>query len=184
MTYRPLVFLILMAHFFLRPSGLLQAQTTLKGNFVVGFDPKDLEGKWFLTESSAGKWKKKKNADATLFYVNQGPQITSELTYRANLKEKKSSAVFLKDKSSRFIPTGNIISRVCARSWYVVALDTDKQWMVVYFSGSLVNREEIQVISRNSTLNENEARQIEKLYEGNYFLHAKTKNMHIVPQNK
>jgi hypothetical protein len=184
MTNRPVFFLIFLAQFFLPDFGSLHAQTTLKGNFVVGFDPKDLEGKWYLCMSSAGKWKKKKNSDATISFLNQEAQITRALKYRRKLKDKSCTRVYLKDESSHFVPKGKAVTRSCARTWYVVAVDTNKKWMVLYYSGTLLHSEEIEVISRSPKMNENEIAQVLKLCGDNYFLHAKTKNMHTLLQNE
>ncbi len=177
--YRYFCLLLIVTIFFLA-TGSLSSQTSLKGNYVVSLDPKDLDGNWHLSMSSACKWKSKKRCNANLRFSVQAAEVAKELKYTKRKKSKTDTQVYLKGESSHFIPKETGVKRLFARSWYVVAMDKDKQWMVLYFSGTLFHREEIEVISRETKINESGMKEFDKLREENYFLHAKAKKMRNV----
>jgi hypothetical protein len=186
MNYKTNLLFFLLSFFLFLSADNLRAQTTLKGNYVLTLDPKDLEGDWHLYMSTARKWNKNRITERTQSYLVQGTRVTNEVKYKSrsvirhHLKSRKSTKVFEKSQSSLFTSTGKAIPKFFSRSWYVVAMDSNKQWMVLYFSGKLFHREEVEVISRDKEMTEDGRRKFAKLCEENYFLHSKTSRIKIL----
>jgi hypothetical protein len=179
MKYRLFVCVKILLLFLLIPVKNISCQTKTETNYVVKINPADLNGKWFLVMSNLRTWKKKGKTNSMISFSVKGDSIREILSFLESGKTINSSATGLVTGSARFSEKGRGGMNHSGRSWYVVAMDDDKRWIVIYVKGGFLRKDAIQVISRDQVLSEKATVRIRKLFAENYFLQAKTKKMRL-----
>jgi hypothetical protein len=154
---------------------ILSAQTVLSNNYVVRFDPKDIEGKWFVVMSNSPMSKKTMWTDITLQFTTKQGLIQEELIVLKNGQPVKmqGTGVF---SSPAVFTWSSLPKRYQTRKWNVVAADEHTQWMIVYCPRTVFSSY-IDVLCRSRELTKKEQERIAKCFSENYFLQAKTKHM-------
>jgi hypothetical protein len=153
-------------------------QTNLSNNFIISLADADLNGKWHLVMSSAPFWKKKKRSDIVIEYTGSKEKTIDErITYKKDGAEHVLILTDFRSSPSHF--TRKFVSGLhpFQEQWYAVAMDANKQWLVIYRVKGLLRRESIDVISHSTSFGGKEKEQFLKLCGENYFLKAKTKHM-------
>jgi hypothetical protein len=177
--------LLLCCFVFLLLTGGKAQQSGAGANYAATFTKSDLEGRWFLLKTSLHKWAKGKKNKVTYQFANQSQQgsaIEETISYTSSDRTMNEQARFyslaVKEFSERM--TGGM--HVTGRHWYVVAMDPGKQWLIIYVGGTFFHKDAIQLLCRTPQLTHEAEMQISKLFEENYFLHAKTQKLHPIIQ--
>jgi hypothetical protein len=158
-------------------------------NYTGGFTSRDLKGTWYLAMSNLSKWKRLNKTSVVLTFAvsakdtgrTDNPVMESVEFLKSGKPVSQKAVLYVKgNKEFRKHLKGGL--QVSGRHEYVVALDPGKQWLVIYVKGNLFRKDAIEVLSRTSHPDQAFSTQISKLFEENYFLHAKTKKIRVIPQ--
>jgi hypothetical protein len=158
-------------------------------NYTGGFNSKDLKGTWYLSMSNLCKWKSVKKTNVVITFALSTPDtnkidnpLVESIEFLKSGKPVTEHGVFYVKRNKEFREQlkGGIHFR--GKRLYIVALDPGKQWLVIYVKGNIFRKDAVEVLSRTAHPDPQTSSQVTKLFEENYFLHAKRKKMRVIPQ--
>ncbi|MFI5150050.1 MAG: hypothetical protein ACHQRM_09980 [Bacteroidia bacterium] len=157
------------------------AQSTVQNNYVQKLDTKDLEGTWYIVQSTAKAWTGKGITHVMCNFQCQSGFLKADYTYELQGKSHELHAI---DKTSG--PSAMKESRdkgvfTIRHTWYVVAMGDNRQWIVLYYGRKLLGRESISVLCKSPVPTNSDSTGINKVLTENYFLQAKSKKIKAIP---
>lgn len=123
------------------------------------FDPRTLEGTWYVVGSSFPMWKDEKKTAPTFDYsgidVKEG--VTQMNDHVSWLEGEEQKSVDGTDFQSKTVPThftwkGTGIKGALSSEWDVVFIDKQSRFLIIAFSRTLATPAGLDVIARTPTL--------------------------------
>jgi lipocalin len=131
----------------------------------------DFEGTWYIHLTNFPQWLKEKNQNPTLNYSigkrNDKKGLNDLVKYERNGKQKTISGFDfpLDSTNTQFNWKGKGILSLVGSKWWVVAYNSEKQWMITQFENTLFSPAGVDVISKSKTLSESELKEIQQVLD-------------------
>ena len=159
----------------------LKAQSTVQNNYVQKLDAKDLEGKWFLISTTSKVWEKKGMTQVSYTFTPGEAYLQGLIAWMQHGKEHQKKTINVKTGPRAMKESQDKGMFTKRHQWFVVAMGSNKEWMVVYYGRKLFGHESILVFSKSVLPGEQEKAAVNKLFTENYFLQAKSKKIKDIP---
>lgn len=156
----------------------------------AAFDAKKLEGGWHVLASNFPMWLEGKKSSPNFIYrvlPGSSPvELDDTVAYTEGGRRETIEGTDTQDPAapSHFTWRGRGLLAAFASDWVVVAEGPDARWLVLYFTPTIATPEGVDVIARNPTLSDEDAKAITRLLENDPFLQQKARALVWLSQPK
>jgi hypothetical protein len=152
--------------------------------------PEALEGRWYVIHSSYRYWHKKDRHDVVFNYALRPDcedinMFDDRVDYKQGDRERVFEGVDLQDPElpGHFMWRGEGILYGVVNHWYLVGLDVDAGWMVVYFPpSSMGTAPGLEIVTRDEKPAEETIRAALEYIENDPDLKARSEGIKPVPR--